>query len=110
MTKENGEVEVRTARKVPAVKKSESTEKVEVLSEKKIYVGPGKPGLVTNTVYDGGYPIFIKEMIEECPEIEKLMVAIKDYSTAQQKIREKGTLEHAHAEKIMAYFKKEVNQ
>lgn len=110
MTKENGEVSTHVTKKAPVVKKSEPKEKAEALSEKKIYVGPGKPGLLTNTVYDGDYPLYVQEMIDDCPEIEHLMVGIKDYRTAQQKTKEKGTLEYTRATKIMEYFKKEGNQ
>lgn len=74
------------------------------LSDKRIYVGPGRPGLITNTVYDGGYPIYVKEMMEECPAIEKLMVKIKDYTKAKENINKKGTIENRHAQKVIDYF------
>lgn len=106
MTKENGITDttkvVRQMSKTRAVKSA--PKQPGVLSGKKIYVGPGKPGLLTNTVYDGGYPLYVQEMIDECPEIEKLMVEIKNYRTSQQKIKEIGTLENSYARKIMDYF------
>lgn len=80
-------------------------EEVEELSVQRIYVGPGRPGLITNTVYSDGYPIFVSEMIEECPSIEKLMVKIADYSTAKVRVGEKGTVENTNAQKILDYYK-----
>lgn len=77
------------------------------LSDKRIYVGPGKPGLITNTVYSGGYPLFVKKMIEDCPAIESLMVKIPDYAKAKDNVKKVGTIEHANAKKVADYFKSE---
>lgn len=77
------------------------------LANKRIYVGPGKPGLITNTVYSGGYPVFVSAMIEECPAIEKLMVKIPDYATAKLKVKKKGTIEYENAQRVLSYIKGE---
>lgn len=79
----------------------------EPLSNKRIYVGPGKPGLITNTVYSGELPLFVKEMVEECPAIGNLMVKISEYPVAKEKVGQKGTIEYASAKKILEYFSSE---
>lgn len=113
LKKEEAPVEV-TEKKSPAkavkVKSEDLTignEEVEELSVQRIYVGPGRPGLITNTVYSNGYPIFVAEMIEECPSIEKLMVKITDYATSKARVGEKGTVENTHAQKVLDYYKGE---
>lgn len=114
MTKKDGEKKDEIKKKVQVDAKDvakafvkEEPLQEESLESKRIYVGPGKPGLITNTVYSGGFPIFVKEMIEECPAIESLMVRISDYPTAKEKVRKMGTIEYANAKKVLEYFKNE---
>jgi len=96
----------------PEVKQEQESVNPEVqeqepLANKRIYVGPGKPGLITNTVYDGDYPFPVQEMIKQCPSIEKLIVKISELAEKSAKVREKGTMEHRHAVKVLEYFKGE---
>lgn len=86
--------------------KSNSTEKNKDIDLKRIYIGPGKLGLITNTVFDGELPMHVKQMVEECPEIEKLLVPIKDYKIKRGKVNRKGTLEYESARKVTAYIRK----
>lgn len=109
------EIKVEVAKKAPRAPANKKQEKeaadkelevVEELITQRIYVGPGKPGLITNTVYADGYPLPVAEMIAVCPAIEKLMVKIAEYPEARRKVTEKGTLEYANAAKVLEFFKK----
>lgn len=97
----------RTTNKLQESVNTEVKQEQESLANKRIYIGPGKPGLITNTVYDGEYPLPVEEMIVQCPSIEKLMVKISELAEKSTKVREKGTMEHRHAVKVLEYFKGE---
>lgn len=114
MSKEIGNTDTaqtvkKTAPKVNAAKNT-VVEKTSVLSNKKIYVGPGSPGLMPNTVYDGGYPLYVQEMIDDCPEIEKLMVNIDQYAVSQKSVKENGSLLNTYAKKVTKYFQGEASE
>lgn len=117
MTKEIGEnketepkkeVKKISGKESPVIKASDVAKVMtqeEPLEKKRIYVGPGKPGLITNTVYDGDFPIYVKQMIEECPAIGKLMVKISDYAKAKENVGKTGTVEIGNAQRVLDYFK-----
>lgn len=108
MTKENNKTKnPKIKNKVRIEAKDVAKALKEPLTEKRIYVGPGKPGLITNTVYSGEFPLFVKEMIEACPAIESLMVKISEYPIAKEKVNQKGTIEYANAKKVLEYFASE---
>ncbi len=96
---------VATRTKSAAPKKEQKNN--EPLANKRIYVGPGRPGLLTNAVYDGEYPIYVQEALEECPAIEKLMVPIHQYQSKKKAAKEKGTIEYKWAQEVFEYFQKD---
>ena len=61
-----------------------------------IYLGPNKQkyGLMRNRVYEDGLPEYVEQAIKEVPEIEKLIVPVKDIERAKRLIRHKGSLMH----------------
>ena len=67
-----------------------------------MYCGPNIPskGIFTYQVYLGGLPYSVKAMIEEIPEIEKLIVPVSKCEETRAKIRRKGTLEYKYNELI----------
>ena len=69
----------------------------------KIYVGPNLLGLPTYTVVESDFTEHINGFIEKCPEIEKLFVPIAEMANTEQRAKIKGTLEHRHYQKVMAF-------
>ncbi|MBQ3395557.1 MAG: hypothetical protein IJP97_05130 [Synergistaceae bacterium] len=59
-----------------------------------IYCGPNIPskGIFTYQVYIGGLPYNVKEMIAIVPEIEKLIVPVREADEMRAKIAKKGSI------------------
>ena len=67
-----------------------------------MYCGPNLPskGIFSYQVYIGGLPVNVKEMIQEVPEIERLIVPVRDADEMRAKIRRKGTAENLWYERV----------
>ncbi len=83
-------------------------EKIAVHQEKvpqKIYVGPNLLGLPRYTVVESIEVPHIQTFIKDCPEIEKLFVAIDEMAETEQRMNQKGTLEHRYYNKVIDFIK-----
>lgn len=69
----------------------------------KIYVGPNMLGLPKYTVVESVKTPHIQNFIKECPEVEKLFVAIEKMPETESRIKQKGTLEHRHFNKVVEF-------
>ena len=56
-----------------------------------IYLGPTKKGIVSGTVFIGGYTETATKLIEAVPAAQLLFVLIPDTAVAMAEIKEKGT-------------------
>lgn len=56
-----------------------------------IYLGPTKKGIVSGTVFIGGYTETALKLIEAVPAAQLLFVPIPDTAVAMAEIKEKGT-------------------
>lgn len=74
----------------------------------KIYVGPNLLELPTYTVVEDEFTTHLKELIEKCPSIEKFFVPIDQMAQVESRAKIKGTLEHRHYNKVIAYRNGEV--
>lgn len=72
----------------------------------KIYVGPNLLGLSKYTVLENQLTPHIESFVKECPEIKKLIVPIGKMAETEARIKEKGTLENRHYNKILAAYSK----
>lgn len=74
----------------------------------KIYCGPNIPskGLFTYQVFLGGFSYAVKQLMQEIPEIEKLMVDVKNVDDVRMRINQKGSLENLYYERIKGKVKK----
>lgn len=71
--------------------------------QQKIYIGPGiaKEGVLHNQVFLNGLPPHMQLAIQHYPEIQELIVDVKDYSEASEKVKRKGTPLNAYYEAIL---------
>lgn len=69
----------------------------------KIYVGPNLLGLTKYTVIESEITPHIQSFVKDCPEINKLIVPIEKMAITEARIREKGTLEHRHYNKVQEF-------
>lgn len=69
----------------------------------KIYVGPNLLGLPKYTVVESVKIPHVQNFIKDCPEVEKLFVAIDKMAEAETRIKQKGTLEHRHFNKVAEF-------
>lgn len=85
-------------------------------TEPKIYTGPNiiAFALMKFQVFRGGLPPYIKRAIEKIPEIEALIVPVRELEEMRQKIGRPGTNEarlfytiQKEAEKFNAEYRKE---
>ena len=74
----------------------------------RIYVGPNLLALPTYTVVEAEFTPHHKELIEKCPSIGELFVPIADMANVESRAKTKGTLEHRHYNKVIAYRNGEV--
>lgn len=58
-----------------------------------VYIGPSLSGsrLLHATVFRDGYPIYIKEIMEEHPWFKNLFVPVEEYAESMKTIRKPGT-------------------
>ena len=83
-------------------------EKIAVHQEtvpQKIYVGPNLLGLPKYTVVESIKVPHIQTFIKDCPEIQKLFVAIDEMAQAEERMNQKGTLEHRYYNKVIDFIK-----
>lgn len=76
---------------------------VQPVIKQRIYVGPNILGLPTYTVIESDFTAHINGFIEKCPEIGKLFVPISAMANTEKRAKEKGTLEHRHFQKVIAF-------
>ncbi|GIO08009.1 hypothetical protein J31TS6_40370 [Brevibacillus reuszeri] len=67
-----------------------------------IYVGPNIPGgrLMQYTVFRGGIPDYLDDLLEKQPAIRQLLVPVQDLSSVQVRISTPGTLEHTFYQRV----------
>ena len=68
-----------------------------------IYVGPNLLGLPKYTVVESLKVPNLQKFIKDCPDIEKLIVPIKEMSEIEARIKQKGTLEHRYFNKVSEF-------
>ncbi|WP_312117947.1 hypothetical protein [Brevibacillus reuszeri] len=70
--------------------------------EQLIYVGPNIPGgrLMQYTVFRGGIPDYLDDLLEKQPAIRQLIVPVQDLSSVQARISTPGTLEHTFYQRV----------
>lgn len=75
--------------------------------EQKIYCGPNLPryGLMSYQVFLGEYPGNVQEAIRDIPEIEHLIVEVKELETLRRRIKESGTVEKLYYERVKGKVK-----
>ena len=93
---EAAEVEVETTEAETEVEAPETGESIpendgEENMETIIYLGPTKKGIVSGTVFIGGYTETALKLIEAVPAAQLLFVPIPDTAVAMAEIKEKGT-------------------
>lgn len=61
-----------------------------------MYIGPNskKLGLMKNTIYEDGLTYNMRQAIEICPEVERLIVSVDVLDEKQAKTKRKGTPEY----------------
>lgn len=69
----------------------------------RIYVGPNFAELQKYTVAKDGLTPHMKDVIKRCPSVGKLFVKIEDMAYTENRVSEKGTLEHRHFNKVVEY-------
>ena len=76
--------------------------------EQIIYAGPNLPGGVLQryTVFKGGTPAHIKQIIEKCPAIQGLFVSVDKFAVTEQSISVAGSAENALFGQVVDYIKK----
>jgi len=79
--------------------KPEKTEPVEQL----IYIGPNLPGgrLSQFTVFRGGLPVYLTDLLEQQPSIKDLIVPVAETAAMQAKALQTGTLESIAYQNLM---------
>lgn len=71
----------------------------------RIYIGPNLLPMIRYTVIADEIPVHIKDLIDKCPAIEKLIVDVKDMAQKEKNISKKGTLEHRYYQEIVEFAK-----
>lgn len=97
-TAENAAVNTQDSQEQPEKAVGETAE-TQKMAEKEtfIYIGPTvKAGaLRTNTTFTGTkneIKKYLKEILEEIPQVERLLVPVKKLAESKERIRDKGTL------------------
>jgi hypothetical protein len=69
--------------------------KQKISGEQVIYIGPslGRGRLLANTVFRGGVPEHLKDLRENYPELDNLMVPVAEHMTRVARIKQPGTAE-----------------
>ena len=63
----------------------------ETMEQTVIYLGPTKKGIISGTVFIGGYTGIATKLIEAVPAAQLLFVSIPETAEAMAEIAEKGT-------------------
>lgn len=73
-----------------------------------IYCGPSIPGgsLPQFSVYKGGYPLHLDELLAKCPAVKALFVPVADLAKTQQAMNIKGTPENILYQEALAFTRK----
>jgi hypothetical protein len=81
------------------LQKAERPKSVEQL----IYIGPNLPGgrLSKNTVFRGGLPVYLNDLLEQQPSIKDLIVPVSETAAAQEKTQMSGTPEFIAYQNLM---------
>lgn len=74
-------------------------------SERRIYIGPNTAPLKQFTVVESEYPMHIKDLVNDCPAVDKLFVPIADLATAAVRTNKLGTLENRHYKDVQKFIK-----
>jgi len=76
--------------------------------EQMIYCGPNVPGgaLQRYTVFKGGIPGHLDNLIKECPAIKKLCVPVFDFAKTKRSISTKGTPESSFYQQVLKFVNK----
>lgn len=79
----------------PTVKEKKTTAKPKA-AQQFIYVGPNLPGgrLTKFSVFKGGIPVYLDDLIEKHPQITDLIVPVASAVTAQTNSAQAGTAEY----------------
>ena len=71
-----------------------------------IYCGPSFPGrLQQYSVFRGGVPKYLDNLIEECPNIKSMIVPISKLAITRDKLNKKGSRENQLYKNILDYQK-----
>lgn len=73
--------------------------------QKRIYVGPASARITKYTVLESDFPPHLKELVQECPDVEKLFVPILELQATEKRITTKGTLEHRAYNNVVEFLK-----
>jgi len=75
-----------------------------------IYVGDTiKNVLMKYSIYTNGIPydnVEIKNMIEQCPKLEKLFIPVHELNKWEQKVKQHGSLEQVQVQTVKEFFEK----
>ncbi|WP_210166148.1 hypothetical protein [Desulfitobacterium hafniense] len=74
-----------------------------------IYVGPQNRLVARYTIYKNGYPGHLKSYLEECKALINLFISPEKLAEFEQKVAQKGTLEHTWFQEARKYFSKAVS-
>jgi len=88
-----------TEGKVKATGKTSKTPQPQQL----IYVGPNLPGgrLSRFRVFREGIPPYLDDIIQDNPDLERLIVPLDIFPDVVKRVETPGTIEHAAATKLM---------
>lgn len=102
----NGDVKQEVAAPVPQEKPKARQEKAQPKAEKPeatIYIGPNLPGgrLTSFRVFREGLPSYLGDLLQERPELKRLIVPLSSFQEARKRVATPGTIEHAAAAKML---------
>ncbi|MGR7908408.1 hypothetical protein ACU64V_03360 [Lysinibacillus capsici] len=87
---------------LPTVAEEKNAIHKETVSQK-IFMGPNLLGLPKYTLVESIKVPHIQSFIKDCPEIEKLFVAIDEMAETEIRVKQKGTLEHRYYNKVAEF-------
>ncbi|MCM0759606.1 hypothetical protein M7775_13690 [Sporomusa sphaeroides DSM 2875] len=81
-------------------------EQAPVKTERLIYCGPSLPGglLQRHTIYKGGIPEHLKDVVEKCPGIKSLFVPPAKLQAVTTAIQSSGSLENLRYKEIQKFI------
>lgn len=74
--------------------------------ERLIYCGPNLPGgmLLQHTIFKGGIPAHIQEVIKKCPAVKSLLVSPARLQAVTNAIQTAGSLENLRYKEIVVFI------